>query len=109
MINNLVNYADFVRKQGILEVKDVNPAEVINVALLTLRRSARIKKIEFKINIETPLIVQADEERLIDAIHELADNAVKYTSEGGTISIRAWLECNKFNISVQDTGIGSPT
>lgn len=108
MINNLVNYADFVRKQGMLKLKDVNPAEVINVALLTLRRSARIKKIEFKINIETPLIVQADEERLIDAIHELADNAVKYTSEGGTISIRAWLECNKFNISVQDTGMGVP-
>ncbi|MBM4122955.1 MAG: HAMP domain-containing protein, partial [Nitrospira sp.] len=54
-------------------------------------------------------LVTGDEERLVQVLTNLLDNAVKYTPERGTIQIaaravdEAWLE-----LSVTDTGIGIP-
>jgi len=61
-----------------------------------------------KISVEIPekLIVSADSNRLPQAIANLVDNAVKYTSNGGQITISGRQENGEIALSVKDTGIG---
>jgi signal transduction histidine kinase len=52
--------------------------------------------------------LKGDFERLREAIKNLLDNASKYTPEGGSITITASSEEERFTFSVKDNGYGIP-
>ncbi len=53
--------------------------------------------------------VLADEEYLAEIVHNLLDNAIKYSPGGGLIQVRAWLkDPNTVAVSVSDQGLGIP-
>ena len=56
----------------------------------------------------TPLIVNADEDRLARVLSNLVSNAVKFSPRGGTITIKAEKHGNMAYIIVQDQGPGVP-
>jgi PAS domain S-box-containing protein len=53
-----------------------------------------------------PVIVEADELRMEQVLYNLVQNAVKYSPEGGTITVRAWSEAQQAVITVTDMGVG---
>lgn len=55
-----------------------------------------------------PLWVQGDALRLEQVLHNLIQNAVKYSPAGSTITVVAVLEGSQVQISVRDQGIGIP-
>jgi signal transduction histidine kinase len=52
------------------------------------------------------LMIYGDSERLYQALHNVASNAIKYTPDGGTITINGRLLPGFVEITVVDTGIG---
>ncbi len=52
--------------------------------------------------------VRGNHRMLLQAIGNLLDNAIKYTPEGGTITLRLWEENGEVILTVRDTGIGIP-
>jgi len=52
------------------------------------------------------LHIMADEARLYDLIHNLIDNAIKYTSDHGKITVAVHLIDQKIRLTVEDNGIG---
>jgi signal transduction histidine kinase len=60
---------------------------------------------------ELPLnlpLVRADPNLVGRALQHLLDNAIKFSPNGGTISVRARPEGDKLCVEVQDQGIGIP-
>jgi PAS domain S-box-containing protein len=55
---------------------------------------------------ERPVLVLGDPDRLEQVIGNLLDNAVKYTSPGGAITLRVDIEDGEAVVRVRDTGIG---
>ncbi len=51
---------------------------------------------------------QIDQERIKEAFLNILNNAVKYTPEGGTITVRANYGMGRIVLTVADTGIGIP-
>ena len=49
-----------------------------------------------------------DEEKMNIALDNIFDNAIKYTSPGGTITVKVAEETGLVKVSVSDTGIGIP-
>jgi signal transduction histidine kinase len=57
---------------------------------------------------EQPVILNADPELLQQAITNLLNNAFKYTSSGGTVQLRVFIQSSRAIIQVEDNGIGIP-
>jgi signal transduction histidine kinase len=55
-----------------------------------------------------PVVVLGDQEHLERMVSNLATNAVKFTPEGGHITLRVRTEGLQVAIEVQDTGVGFP-
>ena len=109
MIDNLVDYTIFIRKQGALKLAPVKLGAITSTMLLIFKRQVEQKEITLVIDIPDDLPeTQGDEERLADAIYELVKNAVRFTPTGGKITLRARLEGNILSFAVQDTGAGVP-
>ncbi len=51
-------------------------------------------------------ILNLDSERLVQALKKLVVNAIQYTPDGGTITVRAEPAAGRLKVSVIDTGIG---
>jgi two-component system OmpR family sensor kinase len=52
--------------------------------------------------------IEGDADLLLLAVHNLLENAVKYTSQGDTIEVRAFDDGNDVVVEVADTGPGIP-
>jgi PAS domain S-box-containing protein len=57
---------------------------------------------------EEPLDAEADGEKLRQILANLVDNAVKFSPEGGTVTIAARLSDERVEVRVVDEGIGIP-
>jgi PAS domain S-box-containing protein len=65
--------------------------------------------VEFKSDLDPRLpIVAGDRDRLIQVVSNVVNNAVKYSPEGGTVTLSSRVEGRFALISVTDTGIGIP-
>jgi signal transduction histidine kinase len=52
--------------------------------------------------------VSVDQERVMQAVRNLLDNAIKYSNEGGAIETSVWAEGAWACVSVRDHGVGIP-
>ena len=68
---------------------------------------ARDKRITLEFNLPPKLpILQADRVKIALTLHNLVGNALKYTPEGGRVTVTAAGEKGQVSIAVADTGIG---
>ncbi|MBN1220172.1 MAG: GAF domain-containing sensor histidine kinase [Anaerolineae bacterium] len=109
MIDNLVNFATFLSKRGELDLTQVKVAAIVEGALFINKPAADKKQIALHLDLPPHLPpVSGDPERLIDALHHLMHNAIKFTPQGGQIWIRCRIQDDALRFEVQDTGIGIP-
>jgi signal transduction histidine kinase len=74
-----------------------------------MRTGAEEKDIDYRIEVgEEPLILIGFEDGLERVVMNLVSNAIKYTPQGGSVTVRAWSEDGRIRLEVSDTGIGIP-
>jgi two-component system phosphate regulon sensor histidine kinase PhoR len=87
----------------------LEPAVVISSAAERLRPYAEQSGLELHLEIPGDLPpVTGDAERLERAIVNLIRNAIEFTPEGGSVSVKAAAEDGSLDIRVADTGVGIP-
>ncbi len=82
--------------------------ELITDCSRSMKTLAAAKQITLTCNASRELPIQADEELLRRMIVNLLDNAIKYTSPGGTVSVSCDAEDSQYVMTVSDTGQGIP-
>lgn len=119
LIMDMLMLARIESDQQTFEIVSVDVAQVAAACLEDRRASAEAKRIRLSIEPQQlPCRVRADREGLCQIFDNLIDNAIKYTPEGGQVTV-AW-HCDPSNaqdasasaetplvrIMVRDTGIG---
>jgi two-component system, OmpR family, phosphate regulon sensor histidine kinase PhoR len=74
--------------------------------LMRLSPSAGQRSIELTSEVPASEIVQADSDSVIQILCNLVDNAIKYSHDGGNVTVRSRRMDNRVVISVADNGIG---
>lgn len=83
--------------------------ELLIQAADALQTETRKKQIRITIEpVQEDLQVDCDSEAIRQVLLNLMDNATKYTSQGGSINIGAFLDGDDVCFFVRDTGIGIP-
>ena len=84
-------------------------ADIVSQSIDALQEMALDKKIGLNVSIREGLTVIADPYMLQIIIHNLLTNALKFTKEGGQVSLEASKnEQGNTHIAIRDTGIGMP-
>jgi len=109
LIEDLLDVSMAVSGKFSLELATVNLAEVTQMAIANVQRSAQSKGILLTVDIDPAVEpLSADATRLQQAIWNLLSNAIKFTPRGGHVSVTIRHERAGALIEVADSGIGIP-
>jgi signal transduction histidine kinase len=104
--------ANLVRSGSMQPFAD--PHELVNLGAITDQAyewaevSASEKQIRFVYEPSngSPILVYGDSDALLSVLGNLLSNAIRYTPEGGQVTLRCGIEGESASICVEDTGIG---
>jgi two-component system, OmpR family, sensor histidine kinase VicK len=83
--------------------------QMIETAVKELNRLANDKNIKIDMDVQGhPLAFLGDAEQFERALVNLVENAIKFTLEGGTVTVRVRQDGDKILFEIHDTGIGIP-
>lgn len=87
----------------------VDPAALLDRTTASFARQAQEKNINLAVE-KQPVLpeVRVDFERMVQVLSNLVSNALRYTPEGGQITLKAHAEAEQVHLRVQDTGTGIP-
>jgi len=107
LINDLLDLSKIESGKLKMSFVELDPVLLIKRAITVMDNQAKAKSIALKIDIPQSLPkIKADETRFSQVMINLLDNAIKYSSEGGTATIFARVVGNALQIDISDTGIG---
>ncbi|PHJ63596.1 ATPase [Nostoc linckia z18] len=111
MINDILDLSQIEAGKTALNICEFS---LVNVAERTIE-SLRQKAISQQVNLKLDLQIDqrrdrfiADSERVEQILWNLLTNAIKFTPENGSVTLRLWVEDDTAIFQVEDTGIGIP-
>ncbi len=82
---------------------------VVNEAAQYLEGAVQDKELSLEVILPDDLsVVEGNHTRLVQVMTNLLDNAIKYTSRGGSIKVSAGEDEDQITVYVTDTGVGIP-
>jgi signal transduction histidine kinase len=98
-----------IEAQGAHIRQRIDPATLLNDVVNDMMPSINAKKHDVVLDIgESMAVISGDPVELREAMGNLVSNAIKYTPEGGRVTINMKSEDNRLYFSVIDTGLGIP-
>jgi PAS domain S-box-containing protein len=109
LVNNLLDLGRIDFGVG-LQVESIPVLDIVERVTGSLQLQAAQKKISLGVEIprDLPHAVEADQALLHQALYNLVENALKYTAEGGAVTIHLQPTPDSLTFAVQDSGIGIP-
>jgi len=105
-LNALIDVSEAETGTMRLAAEPVDVKTVVDEAVALHADEADEKKIALEVHVPEHLTLIGDRTRLRQVLANLIENAVKYTNEGGRVTIDAVAEDARVRLSVRDTGIG---
>ncbi|MDD2920959.1 MAG: ATP-binding protein, partial [Anaerolineales bacterium] len=107
LVNNLLDLGRIEIGVG-LQVENVSVLDIIERVTSALQLQATQKNISLNVELakDMPHAVEADQALLHQAVYNLVENAIKYTPENESVTIRTTTQPNSLTFVVSDSGIG---
>lgn len=93
---------------GLANRQPVEVLQVIEEAVARLKSAALAKSVMISIQDFLDVRVMGDRAQLVSAVGNLIDNAVKFSSQGGIVTISSSVDGARVSVSVSDFGPGIP-
>ncbi|WP_449372245.1 sensor histidine kinase [Arthrobacter psychrolactophilus] len=83
-----------------------NMAKLLGDSIASMMPAATANAVVVDWQCQEPLAAMVDAVRLGQVLDNLVSNAVKYSPDGGTLTVRAWADGTDLHCRVSDTGLG---
>jgi two-component system phosphate regulon sensor histidine kinase PhoR len=109
IVSELLELTRIESGQAPLKIKTVKPCKLVNKAAKRLSEQAERASLKLEVQCPDDLPqIYADSSRLGQVLSNLLHNAIKFTPEGGQVTLVAKQDVDVIEFSVQDNGIGIP-
>ncbi|MCF6241657.1 MAG: ATP-binding protein [Bacteroidales bacterium] len=106
LLENLLKWAQSQSSSIKYQPEKFNFNELLEINIKLFHEAGMKKEIELIFNSKTKNHVYADKNMINTVIRNLINNAIKFTTEGGKISVSAKDKNDFVEISIVDTGVG---
>lgn len=108
-VNNILNAAKYDRRHLTIHLHEESISAIYGTIKddMELRAVSQNRLLSVSLPEDLPTVA-ADRSAIGEVIGNLIDNAIKYSNDGGTVSMSARVVQNSVEISVADQGIGMP-
>ena len=107
LVNNLLDLGRI--EFGVsLELESIPVLDILERATSELQMQAKQKSISLGVELprDLPNVIEADQALLHQALYNLIENGIKYTPEGGTVTVHVQTLPAALVFAVQDSGMG---
>jgi signal transduction histidine kinase len=108
LLNNLLSWARAQSGKIQVNLEKLELDRVVDEVINVLNPVANSKSVILNSDINKHQLVYADHDMTNTVLYNLISNSIKFTGEGGQITVGASFEEEFLNVSVRDTGIGIP-
>jgi signal transduction histidine kinase/ActR/RegA family two-component response regulator len=107
LVEDLLDMARIISGKLRLDIRAIDLRTIVQAALDVVEPGAAAKQVSMVTRFEDSTVpVNADADRLQQAIWNVLSNALKFTDAGGTISVTLTSDISTATVSVSDTGQG---
>jgi two-component system, cell cycle sensor histidine kinase PleC len=106
LINDILDMSKIEAGKMSVTLEEVQPRTIIEQSARLLRGRARESGLEIVLDMEETPSIMADTRALKQVLLNLTSNAIKFTPEGGRVTISLRGDPDYLSFQVQDTGIG---
>lgn len=107
LIGDLLALSRLEREDAALEMSEFDVCEMLRRVIIRRVSDLENKHMEVECEFEPdPCQVRADSDRIEQVVVNLVDNAIKFTPEGGRLTLKVAAEGGKCTVTVADNGIG---
>ena len=106
LVSEILDFRKVQNGKMELRLSDFNLSESMKQWIMLFSASAQKKHIAIRMNAPDAVMLRADQDKIERICYNLLSNALKYTSEGGEITLTAKEEGGRVMISVADNGCG---
>ena len=106
LVSEILDFRKVQNGKMELRLSDFNLSESMKQWIMLFSASAQKKHIAISMNAPDTVMLRADQDKIERICYNLLSNALKYTSEGGEITLTAKEENGRVMISVADNGCG---
>jgi two-component system, chemotaxis family, sensor kinase Cph1 len=106
LIEDLLDLETLGAKSFPLDVQPVESRVLLEDAVTDVQSLANAKHISLVVDLSDSPKIQADPHRISQVLSNLLGNAIKFTPEGGTVTLRARARDGALSVTIADTGRG---
>lgn len=107
LINELLDLSHLEARTGILETESISLTEIIDNIVMLFKQQSDEKGVALQTKIAEELpAIQGNGDRLTQLVVILLDNALKFTPNGGTITVSLAADEQTLTLCIADTGTG---
>jgi two-component system phosphate regulon sensor histidine kinase PhoR len=108
LVQRLLEQARAESAEMVLDICEIDLEEVARPIVQSFQPQAASAGIALDLRVLRPAIIEADQHRLSQVFVNLIDNALRYTPDGGSVTVTLDVEDGHALLCVTDTGIGIP-
>lgn len=109
LIDNVLDISKLEGGKIVLEKRKFSITEGLNQVIDRAGKEAKMKSLVFSAELpQEEVYIYADPTRIEQLFENILNNALKFTPQGGRISVFAQSLYNEFEVIISDTGIGIP-
>ncbi len=111
LINDILDVSQIEAGKTVLNITEFSLSGTAKSSLESLLKKADSKQVHLQLDLQIDPQrdrFKADVGRVGQILWNLLTNAIKFTPEGGSVTLRIWVEDNTAIFQIEDTGIGIP-
>ncbi|MBD2362520.1 GAF domain-containing sensor histidine kinase [Anabaena minutissima FACHB-250] len=111
MINDILDLSQIEAGKAVLNIAEFSLVKIAENTIESLLDKAKTEQISLKLDLQIDPSrdrFTADVGRVEQVLWNLLTNAIKFTPEGGNVTLRLWVEDDTAIFQIEDTGIGIP-